>query len=158
MSEALNSLALDIGTEHVPIDSLTNISFEDWQAEYVRLFTNSPGGVVAPPYASIYIQNSGLLLQQGHDQAIAFYRKAALEPIESSEYGDHISHELAFVGQLFDKNDDALINDFLQEHLLQWYPDFLQRLLTANPCPFYNLLGQVTDLCLKHMKEEVAHE
>jgi len=159
ISEVLNSLASDMGMDNVPQDTL-NIPFEDLQAEYVRLFINSPGGVAAPPYASIYIHNSGLLLQQGHDQALAFYRKAGLEPVESNEYGDHLSHELAFVGRLFDKNDDELLCEFLEEHLLKWYPDFLQRLLAANPCPFYSLLGQVTDLCLKHMKEkeEVAHE
>jgi TorA maturation chaperone TorD len=156
---ALLSLARDMGLSDIPPDHAEIASLKELQADYVRLFINAPGGVPAPPYASIYIQNKGLLCQQGHQQAVEFYQRAGLEPIKSSECEDHLAHELAFAGHLLDKDRDPLLREFLTEHLLIWYPIFLERLLAAHPCRFYMILAQVTDLCLKHIPtKEAAHE
>ncbi len=158
MSKALCSLAADLGMNNTAPGELAMPSHLELQAEYVRLFINAPGGVAAPPYASVYIQGSGILMQQGHDQALGFYRQAGLEPDDTAECNDHLSHELAFVGILIDSSKDAILADFLHDHLLQWYPRFLHRLQEAEPCPFYHLLGRVTDLCLKYTEKEVVHE
>jgi len=158
MSAAVSALAWDMGMRDIEPEALNKNAHDELQAEYVRLFINAPGNVAAPPYASIYIQNRGILFQQGHGQAVAFYHKAGLEPVESGECGDHISHELAFIGQLLDEQNEPLLHDFLSKHVFKWYPFFLQRLLDSQPCLFYKILGQVTDLCLKQINKEVAHE
>ena len=145
-------LGIDVPEQLVP-DSLT-----DMQAEYVRLFINAMGGVGAPPYASVYINHAGILCQQGYDEALSFYSEAGLEPVGNGESPDHIAHELAFVGLLLDQGQDELAERFLEKHLGRWYPAFLEKLLNAEPDPFYRALGQVTDLCLKHAKKEVVHE
>ncbi len=153
---ALAALAEDLGLPPVPADSLVPVSLTDLQAEYVRLFDSAPGGVAAPPWASVYLGGSGILMQEGHEQALAFYRQAGVEPSVKSEYADHLVQELAFVGILIDEEQLSLLGRFLGQHLLRWYPDFQERLQGADPCPFYSLLGRVTDLCLHHTAKEVT--
>ena len=160
VAQALDSLAVDLGiTKNEEILS-SDMDHDELQVEYIRLFVNAPGGVAAPPYASIYVQGSGILMQQGHDQAMTYYRRAGLEPEDSEECEDHLRHELAFVGQLLDKGELTLLEGFLGDHLLQWFPDFLLRLQAAQPCSFYRLLGQITDVCLINLHtsyREVVH-
>ncbi len=151
-------LAADMGMDSVPSARMKAPALQDLQAEYVRLFINAAGGAVAHPYASIYIQNAGILRQQGYDEALAYYARAEMEPPTTDEGPDHIVHELAFVGLLLDKGNDELLDIFLGKHLMTWYPSFLQKLLSAEPHPFYSVLGLVTDLCLKHISKEVVHE
>ncbi len=157
--EVLGSLSADLGIEFNQQEEADNISLTDLQAEYVRLFINSASGVPAPPYASIYIGNRGILLQQGHDEAMSFYQRAGLETIESSECEDHIAFELAFIGHLIEDGRLDFLREFTHEHVIKWYPEFFQRLQSARPCHFYKILGQVTGLCLKQILiEEKADE
>jgi len=152
--EALSLLAKDLGLEVEPED-FGLLSLSQQQAEYVRLFINGPGGVAAPPYASVYINNAGILRQQGYEQALAMYCRAGLEPRESSESPDHISHELAFIGLLVELGDSHLLDTFIEDHFSVWYPAFHDRLIRAEPIPFYEILAQVTDLCLHQIRKEV---
>jgi len=153
-AEALSLLAADMNiSEKISRD--LKISLVEQQAEYVRLFINGPGGVAAPPYASVYIHNAGILNQQGYDQALAMYYQAGLEPVEGNESPDHISHELTFIGRLFELDNDKLLDSFLQEHFAKWYPAFSERLMLADPIPFYKILAQVTDRCLQKIDTEV---
>ncbi len=149
---------LDLSPPNQEGEDLSLLSSTDLQAEYVRLFINGPGGVAAPPYASIYIQNSGLLRQQGYDEAIAMYRKIGLESAVDDESPDHISIELAFLALLLDQNKYQEAGSFLQDHLSQWYPAFYARLVHAEPNSFYHLLARITDLCLNQTLKEVLHE
>lgn len=153
-AEALSLLAADMGLDSI-IFNPGSLSLVDQQAEYVRLFINGPGGVVAPPYASVYINNAGVLHQQGYDQALAMYCRAGLEPVEGSESPDHICHELTFIGLLMELGDHNLLDSFIQEHFSVWYPSFYERLMQSDPLPFYKILAQVTDRCLQQIYMEV---
>ncbi len=152
--EALTLLAADMDLQ-VDGSTLADVSLVDQQAEYVRLFINGPGGVAAPPYASVYINNTGLLRQQGYDQALAMYYRAGLEPKNKSESPDHISHELTFIGLLIEQGELELLDSFIQDHFSRWYPAFCDRLMQADPLPFYKILAQVTDRCLQQIDMEV---
>ncbi|MFP7756104.1 molecular chaperone [Thermodesulfobacteriota bacterium B35] len=153
---ALTALAADLELQAPSAEELIPGPLPELQAEYVRLFDNAPGGVPAPPWSSVYLGGSSVLMQQGHDQALAFYRQAGIEPTGGNEYADHLIHELAFVGILLDRDRLSLLARFLDRHLLRWYPPFHRRLQEADPCPFYSLLGRVTDLCLHHIAKEVT--
>ncbi len=157
-SEALVLLAKDIGFQVPAAKEMIPQSFIDFQSEYVRLFINAADGIFAPPYASIYVNNAGILHQQGYDDALSFYAKAGMAPTESEESPDHIAHELAFLGLLLDADNEDILASFLTRHLCVWYPSFLQRLQDAQPYLFYSVLGQVTDLYLTHLHKEVIHE
>ncbi len=152
---ALAGLAADLGLGDIRPADLAPARLADLQAEYVRLFDNAPGGVPAPPWSSVYLGGSHVLMQEGHDQALAFYRQAGIEPAAGGEYTDHLVQELAFVALLLDEERFGLLDRFLADHLLRWYPLFHRRLQDAGPCPFYHLLGRVTDLCLHHIAKEV---
>lgn len=157
--ETLRLLATDFGTEVGKADtSDKSYPLLDMQVEYVRLFINSADGVYAPPYASLYVNNSGMLQQQGYDEALAFYAEAGMEPLAEKESPDHIAYELNFVGFLIDEGLDELLQRFLNKHLAVWYPTFLQRLLDASPNEFYRELGQISGLCLRQIQEERIHE
>ncbi len=153
-TEALHLLAADLELD-VDEHGLLPMTLQDQQAEYVRLFINGPGGVAAPPYASVYINNAGILHQQGYDQALAMYCRAGLEPVEGNESPDHIRHELTFIGLLMDLGDQQLLDTFIQDHFSRWYPAFYERLMLADPIPFYKILAQVTDRCLQQIYMEV---
>ncbi|RUM39896.1 MAG: hypothetical protein DSY80_11235 [Desulfocapsa sp.] len=154
----LNLLASDLGMGQIHPDEISGYSLLEMQAEYVRLFINSRDGVFAPPYASIYVNDAGILRQQGYDEALAYYAEAGVEAATTTESPDHIAHELGFVALLLDREQDELLDRFLNKHLLLWYPGFLQRLQQAEPCSFYSVLGQITDLCLRKIQKEVIHE
>ena len=157
-AQTLCLLAADVGfIEGAVLDSF-NATLPEIQAEYVRLFINAPGGTSAPPYASVYIDNAGILCQQGYNEALHFYAQAGLEPGETGESPDHIAHELAFLAHLLDSGQEGLAEKFIKDHLRRWYPIFLKQLLTADPHPFFSVLGQVTDLCLNHTMKEVVHD
>lgn len=147
----LLSLAHDLGLTGLPLETHESFALQQLQAEYVRLFVNAPGGVPAPPYASVYIQGKGILKQQGYEQAMAFYGRAGLEPAETSECEDHIGHELAFIGHLLDHGQFELLDEFVAGHVMAWSPHFFQRLKTADPAYFYLILGQVAELCINHL-------
>ncbi|HHD57471.1 MAG TPA: hypothetical protein ENK89_07340 [Desulfobulbaceae bacterium] len=153
-TEALTLLAADLELD-VDEYELAPMMLQDQQAEYVRLFINGPGGVAAPPYASVYINNAGILHQQGYDQALAMYCRAGLEPVDENESPDHISHELTFIGLLMELGDQQLLDTFIQDHFSKWYPAFYERLILADPIPFYKTLAQVTDRCLQQIYMEV---
>jgi len=157
-SRALVLLAQDLGLDVPVAEEISAIPFIDLQAEYVRLFINSADGVFAPPYASIYVNDAGILHQQGYDDALSFYARAEMAPAETTESPDHIAHELAFVGLLLDAENNKLLAGFLSGHLCVWYSGFLQRLQDAQANSFYSVLGQVTNLCLTHLQKEVVHE
>ncbi|NDY43263.1 molecular chaperone TorD family protein [Dissulfurirhabdus thermomarina] len=151
----LKKLARDLGLD---LPDVPEISLEELQTEYTRLFINSPEGAAAPPYASIYRHRAGFLYQEGHDEALSYYREMGFEPVEGPEPGDHIGFELAFVGLLLEEGRLDLLERFLGGHLLKWYPELAARLLAARPHPFYAALAQVTDACLNRLLEEVVHE
>ncbi len=154
------STLLDLGQDLEVATSADNGQLPaliELQTAYVHLFINGPAGVAAPPYASVYIRSSGLLRQQGFEEAIRFYHQAGLEPA-TSEPGDHIASELAFIALLAEKEEEALLADFITTHLNRWYPAFANRLLQAEPIFPYKILAQVTGLCLQHLSKEVMHE
>lgn len=153
--QALTALARDLGVSH---NGGLEISRDPARAEYTRLFVNAPSGVPAPPYASVYIAGARILMQQGLDQARAYYREAGLSPQGGVEPEDHISTELAFVGALLDAGREDLLEGFLRKHLLIWYPRFMERLLEAGPHPFYAVAARVTWQFLKSLCQEDLYE
>ncbi len=150
--EVLKGLSHDLDLPIGQFDTSTELPV--LQTEYVRLFINSPTGVVAPPYASHYISRSQLLFQEGADEALCFYREVGMEPESGIEPPDHIATELAFVSYLLDSGNSEHLLRFVSQHLMVWYPKFLDRLLSARPAEWYCQLGRVTGVMLKKIMQE----
>ncbi len=131
---------------------------EELQEAYTRLFINSPGGAAAPPYASVYVAGQGLLMQDGHDDAMEFYRRAGLEPVNRNEPADFLPLELSFAVTLLEWGDLELLSEFLEKHLWRWFQAFAGRLEASGPHPYYSLMARLTLFYLNKLKEEVFDE
>ncbi len=153
LTNALAGLAKDLN-----INTNVHITSDIAKSEYTRLFVNAPGGVAAPPYASVYIAGAKVIMQQGLDDALRHYREAEIEPDSGPEPADHISVELAFVGQLLESGNEKLLQKFLQGHLLKWYPVFMEKLLAAEPHPYYETAARLTWIFLQNLGQEDSYE
>ncbi len=131
---------------------------QELQEAYTRLFINAPGGIIAPPYASVYIAGQGLLMQEGHDQAREFYQKAGLEPLANGEPADFLPLEFSFAAILLERGDLELLSQFLEKHLWRWFQVFEKRVEASRPHPFYSLMVRLGRFYLKKLKEEVFDE
>ncbi|MEZ0328456.1 MAG: molecular chaperone TorD family protein [Dissulfuribacterales bacterium] len=141
-----------------PIESINAENLSELQAEYTRLFINAPHGVPAPPYASVYLSDNRRLMQEGYDEAIRFYLEAGIEPIKGPEPADHIFYELEFIAMLLDIGQSVLLCRFLNDHILKWYPQFLEHILRAGPDPYYEAIAKITMSSLINLEKELCHE
>ena len=150
---------IDVLSKEFDINCESNTSttsLEDLQAEYTRLFINTGTGKIVAPYASVYLDDKGLLCQEGLDEALNFYKRGGLSPKASSEPQDHIMHELSFLARLIEDNNWGLFCEFLNTHLLKWFPIFYSRLLKAKPICFYEQVVKITNFILSQAREEVC--
>ncbi|MFO7905903.1 MAG: molecular chaperone TorD family protein, partial [Pirellulaceae bacterium] len=115
---------------------------------HARLFLG-PFEILAPPYASLYLDPSRRLMGQFSRQAETAYAEAglALGP-GPREAPDHIAHELEFMYYLvFQEVADGhgvwadRQRRFWMSHLGRWLPDFADDVRQADCHPFYNALG-----------------
>ncbi len=148
-SGVLFDIARDLKISVPQIDQIPTL--QEHQNDFVRLFVAAPGGVPAPPYASYYINSRKLLFQEGMEQVLEYYYKAGVEPMSKSEPPDHLSLELALAGHMIDCGCLSLLNDFLVNHLLLWYPQFEKKLVEARPSSWFETLGRVTGELLKQI-------
>lgn len=127
--------------------------------EFTRLFLG-PGEVLVPPFASCYLADEGLVMQEATVQARLAYARADLV-VERlySEPDDHIAVEWEFLYALavraagaLARDDDrdapqwlAWHDDFLTAHVLRWMPRLCQRLIDATSNPFFIGLALVTE-------------
>ncbi len=120
---------------------------EELQVEYTRLFINGVPHVVAPPYASVYLDKS---LQGVHaSRTLAFYREKGCDMSEDSDLPDHIVHELEFLSHLAADNDQEGEREFLQRFFLTWFPDFRDIVLKEANHPYYRLVITMIDYFTK---------
>ncbi len=146
--------------------SVKELSVDEAQAEYVRLFDYNP---LCPPYESSYVK-----LEKGspailHSVLKNFYNTFGLNPSQSFiEPADHITVELEFMHFLTFKEGQALENesedverylmaekDFFENHLINWVPEFCNCLNKYANVRFYNLSAMLTRDFILHESEYV---
>lgn len=111
---------------------------------YSKLFLG-PFEVVAPPYASIYLDQEEAFAGRTQTEVLAIYSKGGLQlPPLAGETPDHISVELEFLYFLLVKAIQEAEGDYLEQaqqfttsHLLEWLPGFLAQLELAPEARFY---------------------
>ncbi len=125
-------------------------------AEYASLFL-SVGRKPVFPYESVYTSPEHLMMQQARDEVRQEYLREGLNRVESfKEPEDHIALELEFMGYLCQKASDAIAQEdwavgraylthqqrFLDQHLLNWVPQFCEDTLNAAASDFYKGIAQ----------------
>lgn len=118
-----------------------------------------PDHVLACPYESVYLSDEHLTFEQQTLGVRTFYNRFGVEaPSIGKEPDDHIGLELSFISHLCVLGLDAIeasdadaetamiasIGDFLEQHLLLWVDDCLDRVVEHATTDFYRGLGHLT--------------
>lgn len=133
--------------------------------EYTRLFAGlHRDDTLPPPFESLY--RGDTLMGEVTLAVMGSYQQAGYGIIEADAGPqDHIAAELRFMAMLFYKELEALnVNDsdtataiqqqqhhFLKEHLLQWVPQYCQRVKKESTEKFYQCVAMMTKDALESM-------
>ncbi len=124
----------------------------DLQVGYTELFISKHGGVPAPPYGSVYLEEAGQLMGQTTLCVLQAYEGEGLSHEEGGEPPDLISTELEFLYYLVGQeitalSEDDLVTahtyrqkqiDFCHTLLQPWVKQFCQRVLQVDDAdPLY---------------------
>ena len=145
--------------------SLQAADEEELKAEHARLFIG-PFELAAPPYGSIYLENTRRVMGDSTVAVQKLYRAAGLA-LEVAEAPDHIALELEFMHFLIMGEADAVArNDqdeatafvatqsrFLLQYLAPWVPKFCAAIRTGTTNGFYTSLAD----CLEGFVATLAH-
>jgi TorA maturation chaperone TorD len=129
--------------------------------DYVRAFigAGNDGFSAAYPYESVYTSPKRLMMQDARDEVLVIYRAAGLSKKDSWKEGeDHIALELEYEQILSERALDAYESgdeeacshilvqqrNFLEDHLLSWYPMMAHDLERFPKTDFYKGLGKLT--------------
>ncbi|KAF0188557.1 MAG: putative component of anaerobic [Desulfobulbaceae bacterium] len=116
---------------------------EALQIEYTRLFINGAPHVVAPPYASVYMDKS---LQGAFAlKTLSFYRAKGFAMEKDADLPDHLIHELEFLSLLAQENDLAGEEEFLTTLFRPWYKQFCPRVGQETRHPYYRMVVNLID-------------
>jgi len=139
--------------------ALTDFEFEALQVDHTHLFTTTLGGAYAPPWESVYCNDSHLLYQQETLAVRNWYRRLGLEPQRlHQEPDDHIALELGFIaflaaaaGEALESDDTARFTacidaqcEFASEHLLRWAPHWCRRVAASARTDFFRGVALLT--------------
>ena len=123
----------------------------DLKKDYQQLFIG-PARLPAPPWESVYLSDDRLVFEKQTTAVRQFYARYGLQAANLyKEPDDHFGLEMAFMAHLCTLGLEAIrqgevataqthLNaqrDFLEEHLLLWAPDFLNRVITHAQTDYY---------------------
>lgn len=129
--------------------------------DYVRAFIGSgnDGYSAAYPFESVYTSPKRLMMQDARDEVLVLYHAAGLDKQKDWKEGeDHIALELEFEQILAERalkayeagDEDACAQyllqqrNFLEDHLLAWYPMMADDMQKFPQTDFYRGLGKLT--------------
>lgn len=147
----------------VLIASTTDVTLEQIQVEYVRLFDYRPK---CPPYEAIYLKDLGR--NSVINDLLSLYRGAGLK-YSTTIVPDHISVELEFMHYLTYVEAENLKGNskelktfleyeknFLNNHLKNWLPGFCDKLTETTRLPFFQSLAQLAKDFVLHDTDYVS--
>jgi len=125
----------------------------DLACEYARLFLGAGGPRSVPPYASVFTSKSCSTHQQSETDAARIMAEYGLGVrTESNEPADHVAALLEFMAflcvELESSSEDrvslARQKTFVENHLLNWIPEFVNVCKSSEPEGFYPHLAELT--------------
>ncbi|PKG38548.1 molecular chaperone TorD [Psychromonas sp. Urea-02u-13] len=115
-------------------------------ADFSQLFlTDAKKG--APPYASVYLSETGQLFEKPHHEMLDIFKQQGLmiDP-DFKEPADHIAIQLDYLGNLImkeDENSQQAQTDFIEHQLLSWLSTFVSATQKVNNSGFYQGICQL---------------
>lgn len=137
---------------------LHNADPQELLVEYSRLFLG-PFKLVAPPYGSVWLDQSKAVMGDSTARVAAFYQSHGLQLSDDfTELPDHITAELEFLSYLaFRQREAATAGDsagtagyaqaqqeFLTAFLLPWLTPFCEAISDDGESPFYAAIARCT--------------
>ncbi len=134
------------------------IELEPLAVEHARLFIG-PFQLVAPPYGSIYLDETKTVMGDSTAKVAAFYHNCGLHLAEDfHELPDHFAVELEFMSFLAFKQREAEVSgdsnevaritslqqEFLGRFLMPWLEPFTSAIITDAEAPFYQAIARCT--------------
>jgi TorA maturation chaperone TorD len=134
----------------------TGGEIESLKVDYSRLFLG-PYQLLAPPYGSVYLENSRTVMGDSTMDARKRYMEAGLN-LTLKDAPDHVAIEMEFMYYLVHREIEAILNtdaeamalfvrrqkEFLNNHLDLWIPEFTNRVLSGAETEFYRGIARVT--------------
>lgn len=121
----------------------------DLDREFHRLFVG-PQHLEAPPWGSVYLDAEAVVFGDSCKDLVRWMRRhgIALHEGASREPADQIGRMFVLLSWIC-RNDPALLDEYLQCHLLTWAPTYLERLQGAASGPFYRAVAKLAALTLE---------
>jgi TorA maturation chaperone TorD len=118
--------------------------------DFERLFPFPEGKL--PPIESFFLT---LESTSSAEEVSGFYAGAGLTIEEEFEFiPDHLYLELLFMSYLIETNKYDLQKKFLEEHLMNWVPDYCDELAKEAKTLFYREIAEITQDFLTSEAEE----
>lgn len=144
---------------------------EALQTAYTGLFVNRLGGVPAPPYGSVYLDEDPVIMGESSRQVLKTYQAEGLSTEMANEPPDFLPVELEFLYYLVEKEEADLEvqdeagaraaraqqADFFGRLFVSWVPTFCEQLLAEEEAhPFYRWCAELlAHFCA--MEAELLH-
>ncbi len=138
---------IDEGVEVRQAIEKSNDYIEDLQVEYTRLFINGVPHVVAPPYGSVYMDQS--LQGAFAGNTLAFYHTKGFAMEKDADLPDHLIHELEFLSLMAEENDIAGEDEFLKRFFRPWFEIFSSRVIKEAHHPYFRVIVMLIDFFTK---------
>lgn len=124
---------------------------EELQVEHTRLFINGVPHVAAPPYGSVYLEQT--LRGKYSDEILKFYRSFGYDLTGNSDLPDSLVHQLEFLSFLAEDQNRDGEEEFLERFFLPWYPTFASLVIKEAQHPFYKVIISFIDFLTKEENE-----
>ncbi len=153
----LDTFFVELEAEDVQLDILSwlnksNGYLEDLKVEHTHLFINSPSGVVAPPYASVYLESNPSLYGRSAEKVKQTYRQNGFALNLPSDIPDSICCELEFLAALKQEGRSEQEEEFLASHFRTWFPAFRDKVVSEAKLPFYPAIVSLIDFFTQEEK------
>ncbi|HDI78023.1 MAG TPA: molybdopterin oxidoreductase [Desulfobacteraceae bacterium] len=118
--------------------------YKELSYEYADIFLNA-GVNPAMPYESVHATGVPVVMQKSVFDVRAEFRKAGVHKSEDyKDLDDYIAVELEFVRYLLEKGKNDAATNFINNHLMNWIPEFHATLYNAATTDFYKGLSAFT--------------
>ncbi len=146
---------------------LSESEFDAIRSDYTRLFIG-PGKVLAPPWESVYFNDTRTIFDERTLQVRDTYRRFGLEPVRvHQEPDDHVGLEMAFLAHLagealkgLEAGDEAELErllaaqkEFASQHLFGWFGSWYKLVEEKARSDFYRGLALLSKGVLQEVSE-----
>jgi len=120
-----------------------------WE-HYIPLFQT--GAVEATPYASVYLEEEGLVLGKEAFKVKQFYAMCGFEMGDSGELPDHLAVELEFCALLARNGQENLLRDFEELHLAPFLKSILPKIKNSRR-PVYAEVASILEVIQTNLQK-----